>query len=198
MFEAAEDPPRPAGEPASRHLAAARQPAPSTPSTAADQPTIAPTSFPEVTIAFLLAQLGQHAADRLTARIAELDLTPPQAGILHAIAGAPGRSQQALSEQLNLLPSRVVAFVDELEKRELLQRRRNPADRRLYALYLTERGEQVMAELAAVAGAHEEELTAGLTDQQRTVLTELLVTVADHQHLQPAGASGYSTLLRTR
>lgn len=173
---------------------AADQPVASNQSTAATHPV----ESPEAVIAFLLTQLGQHAADRFTGRLAELDLTPPQAGILQAISGAPGRSQQALSEQLGLLPSRVVAFVDGLEKRGLLQRRRNPADRRLYALYLTEQGEQLTAELAALTGTHEQELTAVLTDQQRTVLTQLLVLVADHQQLQPAAAGGYATLLRSR
>src|ERR1700759_5563669 len=102
-------------------------------------------------VAILLAQLGRHSADRFTELIAELNLTGPQAAILRAIAGEPGRSQQALSEQLGLLPSRVVAFVDELEQRGLLQRRRNPGDRRLYALYLTEQGNDLMTRLAAVA-----------------------------------------------
>jgi len=148
-------------------------------------------------VAILLAQLGRHSADRFTALIAELNLTGPQAAILRAIAGEPGRSQQALSEQLGLLPSRVVAFVDDLEQRGLLQRRRNPGDRRLYALYLTEQGDDLMTRLAAVAVAHEAEITAGLTDEQRTTLTELLADLADRRQLGPAGAA-YSPTSRSR
>jgi len=154
-------------------------------------PTSAISTAPTLGIALLLAQLGQHAADRFTARIAELDLTPPQAAILRAIAGESGRSQQALSEQLGLLPSRVVAFIDDLERRGLLQRRRNPGDRRLYALYLTEQGNALMSELANLSDAHEAEITAGLTDEQRSVLSELLAHVADRQQLG-SGRRGYS------
>ena len=141
------------------------------------------SNLPPFSIALLLAQLGQHAADRYNARIAELELTAPQAGILRAIAGEPGRSQQALSEQLGLLPSRVVAFIDDLERRGLLQRRRNPGDRRLYALYLTEQGDALMDELAAVSEAHEREISAGLTEQQRLVLGELLAGLAERLQL---------------
>ncbi|HEU5271398.1 MAG TPA: MarR family winged helix-turn-helix transcriptional regulator [Jatrophihabitans sp.] len=148
-------------------------------------------------IAILLAQLGRHSADRFTALIAELDLTGPQAGILRAIAGEPGRSQQALSDQLGLLPSRVVAFVDDLERRGLLERRRNPGDRRLYALYLTEQGEDLMTRLAAVSVAHEAEITAGLSDQQRAALSELLAGLAERQQLNPGG-SDYSPTSRSR
>jgi DNA-binding MarR family transcriptional regulator len=156
------------------------------------------SNLPTLGIAFLLAQLGHHAAERFTARLAELDLTPPQAAILRAIAGEPGRSQQALSEQLGLLPSRVVAFIDDLEQRELLQRRRNPGDRRLYALYLTEQGEALMTELAELAGAHEDEITAGLTEHQRTVLGQLLATLADRQQLSQDLPPAYSAIARSR
>src|SRR5258708_12764105 len=87
-------------------------------------------------VAFLLAQLGHHAAERFSERIAALDLTPPHAGILRAIAAAPGRSQQALSTELQLLPSRVVAHVAGLEDRGSGERPPTPDDRRQYALYL--------------------------------------------------------------
>jgi DNA-binding MarR family transcriptional regulator len=144
------------------------------------------SNAPSLGIALLLAQLGQLSADRFIARIAELDLTAPQAGILQAIAGEPGRSQQALSEQLGLLPSRVVAFIDDLEQRGLLERRRNPGDRRLYALYLTERGHALMDQLAEVSEVHEQEITTGLSEQQRLALSELLTSVADRQQLDRA------------
>ena len=45
--------------------------------------------------AFLLAQVGAHAAQRFTERIGELDLTPAQVGLLRLVASRPGQSQQA-------------------------------------------------------------------------------------------------------
>ena len=118
-----------------------------------------------------------------------MQLSPQQAGIIRAVGAEPGRSQQALSEQLSLLPSRVVAFVDDLEQRGLIERRRNAGDRRLYALHLTEAGDRLLAELARVSDAHEAEFTAGLTSEQRTALADLLAAVADRQRL-PAGRPG--------
>src|SRR4029450_5226698 len=95
--------------------------------------------------AFLLSQLGHRSASVFAELIASIDLTPPHAGILRAIASEPGRSQQALSGQLGLLPSRVVAYVDELEDRGYVERRRNPEDRRLHALYLTGSGKKSLS-----------------------------------------------------
>jgi len=62
--------------------------------------------------AFLLTQIGTHAAEEFATRVAELDLTPPQAGLLRAIALGPGRSQQALARHLGTPATRLVALVD--------------------------------------------------------------------------------------
>ncbi|MGH2879628.1 MAG: MarR family transcriptional regulator [Solirubrobacteraceae bacterium] len=57
----------------------------------------------------------------------------------------PGASQQAIGERLQIPPSRMVAFVDALEQRGLLERRANPEDRRARALYLTDEGRELLA-----------------------------------------------------
>jgi DNA-binding MarR family transcriptional regulator len=147
-------------------------------------------------VAFLLSQLGHRSASVFAELVASIDLTPPHAGILRAIAAEPGRSQQALSDQLGLLPSRVVAYVDELEDRGYVERRRNPDDRRLHALYLTASGKKVMSKLGELGRAHERLLTAGLDAAQRETLRQLLGIVAEHQgmtlHIHP----GYRMLGR--
>lgn len=145
-------------------------------------------------IAFLLAQLGAHAAERFADRIAGLDLTPPQAGLLRAIAMEPGRSQQAIATQLGIPPSRFVFLVDALEQRGLVQRRRNETDRRLYALHLTAEGEDLMAKLHAVGAAHEEDICDGLTPGQRQALRETLQHIATRQGLTQGVHPGYRRL----
>src|SRR5258708_4992979 len=87
--------------------------------------------------AFLLAQVGAHAASQFAERLGVLELTPPDAGILRLLRKSPGISQQELSSQLRIHPSRLVAILDSLEKREFVERKLNPRDRRLYSLHLT-------------------------------------------------------------
>ena len=147
-------------------------------------------------VAFLLAQLGHHAAALFAEQIATIDLTPPHAGILRAIASEPGPSQQALSARLGLLPSRVVAYVDELEDRGYVERRRNPSDRRLHALYLTAAGKKLMRRLSELARSHEQRMTAALDAGQRDMLRDLLTTVAQDQGLTPHVHPGYRSLGR--
>jgi DNA-binding MarR family transcriptional regulator len=147
-------------------------------------------------VAFLLSQLGHRSASVFTDLIASIDLTPPHAGILRAIAAEPGRSQQALSGQLGLLPSRVVAYVDELEDRGYVERRRNPDDRRLHALHLTASGKKVIAKIGELGRQHDRLLTAGLDAQQRDTLHQLLATIAEHQGLTPHVHPGFRALGR--
>jgi DNA-binding MarR family transcriptional regulator len=149
-------------------------------------------------VAFLLSQLGHRSASVFADLIASIDLTPPHAGILRAIAIESGRSQQALSGQLGLLPSRVVAYVDELEDRGYVERRRNPDDRRLHALYLTASGKKVMTKIGELGRQHNRLLTAGLDAQQRDTLHQLLATIAEQQGLTPHVHPGYGTLGRVK
>ena len=100
--------------------------------------------------AFLLAQVGAHAAARFAERLRELELAPPHAGILRAVVRSSGMSQQALASLLGMVPSRLVPLLDELEERGLLEQRDHAEDRRLYALYLTDRGIKTMAEIGRV------------------------------------------------
>jgi DNA-binding MarR family transcriptional regulator len=144
--------------------------------------------------AFLLAQLGAHAAGRYAVRVAELELDPAQTGVLHLIAREPGRSQQALADRLGVAPSRVVALVDGLETRGLLERRRSTTDRRTYELHLTGEGQVLLQRLRAVAKAHEDDVTTALSAGERLLLVELLQRIADQQGLTPGVHPGYRKL----
>ena len=145
--------------------------------------------------AFLLAQLGAHAAGRYAEKVAALDLDPAQTGVLHLIARRPGQSQQALADQLGVAPSRVVALVDGLEGRGLLARQRSTTDRRTYELHLTDDGQRLLERLRDVAKQHENDVTTALTADERAELVGLLQKIADQQGLTPGVHPGYRRLL---
>src|SRR5579871_718511 len=102
-------------------------------------------------LAFLISQVGSHASGMYAERLVPLKLNPPHTGILVVICQWDGLSQQALGEKLGVFPSRLVQLLDDLEKRGLVERRDNPADRRSYALYLTDAGRQTLDDIERVA-----------------------------------------------
>lgn len=144
--------------------------------------------------AFLITQLGTHAAGLFAQALAPLDLTPPQAGLLRVLAVDPGRSQRALADALGMPQNRFVAFVDALEERGLVERRKNPEDRRLHALYLTPKGLSLLAKVRDVGMAHERRLLQSLTEDEHRQLAALLRRIADQEGLHPGVHPGYRAM----
>jgi DNA-binding MarR family transcriptional regulator len=147
-------------------------------------------------VAFLLAQVGSHASSMFAERLEALKLTPSDAGILRLLGAAAGISQQALSKQLGMHASRLVALLDSLEERRLLERRPNQDDRRLYSLFLTEQGVAMLRQVGQIARLHGEELCSSLSDQEREQLVELLERIAQKEGLVPNVHPGYRRLAK--
>lgn len=148
--------------------------------------------------AFLLAQLGAHAASQFAERLKILGLAPSDAGILRLLRMAAGISQQELAGKLNIHPSRLVALLDNLEKHGFLERRANPDDRRLYSLHLTRTGEHVLGDIGKVAREHQEALLSALSGEERQTLGGLLLRVADQQGLVRGVHPGFQRLAAKR
>lgn len=145
-------------------------------------------------VAFLLAQLGAHAAMRFGERLSAIGLAPPDAGVMRAIAAGPGTTQQALARHLGVMPSRVVALIDRLEQKGLVERVGSPDDRRAYALRLTARGRQALHEIGRIAAEHARDLCAALDEKERHTLATLCARIAEQQGLTPGVHPGYRQL----
>lgn len=145
-------------------------------------------------LAFLLAQLGAHAAMRFGERLSAIGLAPPDAGVMRKIGIDPGITQQALAQHLGVMPSRVVALIDRLEQKGLVERVGSPEDRRAYALRLTARGRQASQEIGRIAAEHERDLCAALDERERQTLATLCGRIARQQGLTPGVHPGYRQL----
>jgi DNA-binding MarR family transcriptional regulator len=144
--------------------------------------------------AFLLAQLGGHAAERFGERIEVLGISPPHAGILRMIEAMPSCNQQTLAKRLGVLPSRMVILIDELAEKRLVKRKRSRKDRRHSELVLTKAGNQTLEKLSKIAAEHEADLCAALTSEERDRLATLCRRIVAQQGLTPDVHPGYRKL----
>ena len=144
----------------------------------------------EEDFAYLLVQLGFHVARQFTERLAPLGLEPRHAGVLFRLAANEGLSQQAIGELIGLNPTRMVFLVDELEQRGLIERRRNAADRRSYALHLTAQGREKLREVRASGSRHQDEIGGSLIRDERVQLTSLLRKLAAEQGITESDFPG--------
>ena len=144
--------------------------------------------------AFLLAQLGAHSAAQFAEKLGVLELTPADAGILRMLRTEAGLSQQQLAGRLQIHPSRLVAILDNLEKRGLVERRAHERDRRLYSIQLTGNGEEILEKIGKVAREHQEALLSALNKEERDSLATLLLKIADQQGLVRGVHPGYQQM----
>ena len=136
------------------------------------------TTGPERSIAFLLSQLGFVASRRFAEVVAPLDLEPAEGGLLRQLAMREGDTQQALAAAMSTSPSRVVALLDQLAAKGLVERRPHPSDRRARSIHLTPVGRAAIGKVAAAGQRHEEAMCEGLSDDDREQLRELLLKLA--------------------
>lgn len=101
-------------------------------------------------------------------------LTPGQFGVLALIQANSGLSQSALGQAMGVDRSTVVAVIDKLEARGLVQRTAAANDRRSNALRLSAEGMKRFAAALKRVYGHEKQITKRLTAAERTQLLNLL------------------------
>jgi len=111
-------------------------------------------------VGFTISSLGFAVSSRFVETLAPLELEPREFALMRAVQQAEGQTQQAIGSSLHIPASRMVAFVDALEARGLLERRSNPHDRRARALHLTHSGTELLLRALARAAAFEQEMHA--------------------------------------
>jgi DNA-binding MarR family transcriptional regulator len=136
-------------------------------------------------VGFTLSSIGYAVSRGFRETLAPLELEPREFALLRAVGVAEGQSQQAIGERLQIPPSRMVAFVDALEGRGLLERRHNPHDRRTRELHLTPAGREMLERAFALAIDFERRLCAELSGEERAQLLELLQRVGTQAGIPP-------------
>ena len=129
-------------------------------------------------VAFNLSSLGYAVSKGFKAILEPFELHPREFAVLRSVAFEEGRTQQALADLLQIPRSRMVAIVDELEARGFLERRPNPADRRVRELYLTDAGQKTLGQAFEQAVAYEQQVGAPLSAAERAQLLNLLERIA--------------------
>lgn len=122
-------------------------------------------------------------------RIAEVGLTPRGWGALSVLDHEGATTQQRLGTCIGMDPSSMVATIDELEAQGLVERQRNPQDRRAHALHITAKGRRTLVAGRKIARRTQEELLAPLNPEERGQLHDLLLRVAQGSPAPGAQAS---------
>jgi DNA-binding MarR family transcriptional regulator len=127
-----------------------------------------------------------HHLDRVARRSSEIALEPTGLRPRHVVALTILREhgampQGALGDALRLDPANLVGLLNELEALGLLERRRDPEDRRRHIVELSPAGDGALAGAEAALASVQDEVLSGLDAEERCTLHALLVRAAARQ-----------------
>src|ERR1041385_4288841 len=126
--------------------------------------------FPEELVgstAFLLKRLGFAAKEHAMRAYEESGLSPYHHAILVALGESSHETQGSIADALGYDRGQLVGLLDELERRGLVERRRDPQDRRRHLVSLTADGKRMLSGLNKVARESEDAFLDPLTGAER-------------------------------
>src|SRR5207244_10303425 len=146
------------------------------------QPRTAP-QLPEELVAsttFLLKRLGFAAKERTMKAYEGTGLHPYHHAILLVLDERSRETQGSIADALGYDRGQLVGLLDELEERGLVERRRDPSDRRRQLVDITPDGKRALKQLRGLAQQLEDDLMSPLEPAEQKRLHALLLRLAEH------------------
>ena len=112
-------------------------------------------------------------------RVKATGLTRPQWLALVRLKRRPGASQSELADMMEIEKAPAGKIVDRMQEKGWVERRPDPADRRINRIHLTERGERTFAAIQPISQATIADALDDLSAADRDRLTALLALVKD-------------------
>jgi MarR family transcriptional regulator, lower aerobic nicotinate degradation pathway regulator len=129
---------------------------------------------------FLLARLGLSFKARALAELEQAGFDAYHYSVLAILGEGARETQSTIADALALDPSRLVAVLDSLEERGLIERQRDPRDRRRHVVRITASGKRKLVRLREIANRLEDDFLEPLDADARATLHLLLLQLASH------------------
>jgi DNA-binding MarR family transcriptional regulator len=128
---------------------------------------------------FLLKRLGFAVKERTMKAYEGTGLHPYHHAILLVLDEGSRETQGAIADTLGYDRGQLVGLLDELEEQGLVERRRDPNDRRRHLVRLTGDGKRMLRRLRALAKQIEDDFLSPLSEKERANLHALLLRLAE-------------------
>jgi DNA-binding MarR family transcriptional regulator len=128
---------------------------------------------------FLLKRLGFAAKERALAAYESTGLHPYHHAILVTLDEGTRETQGSIADALGYDRGQLVGLLDELEERGLLERKRDPQDRRRHVVTMTAEGKRMLKRLRTLAREIEDDFLEPLSEKERARLHALLLELAE-------------------
>jgi DNA-binding MarR family transcriptional regulator len=134
----------------------------------------------------LLTQLSRLVSRRSTPEL--LGQTLKELAALSFLRDYDETTQQALTDGLCIDANYCVLLLNDLESADLVERRRDPSDRRRHIVTMTAEGRAALQRAEAAQQTLEDEMLGALNEEERSTLAHLLRKAIDGQNTGSASA----------
>ena len=121
---------------------------------------------PEFELWSEIRDIYRTALKRLNARLAVENITFPQYNVLLALGRNGSMQMSLLGEHMLVAPANVTGLIDRIEAKGYVRRRRDPHDRRLWVIELTEEGARVYRNISSRFREYARGLGSSLSPQE--------------------------------
>jgi DNA-binding MarR family transcriptional regulator len=139
------------------------------------------------TLPFEIGETAHALRRAFDRRAATLGVTRAQWKVLFRLSRTPGLRQVELADILDVEPITLSRIIDRLEEAGLVERLRDPDDRRAWRLEITTKAQPLIAKLRALAEELMDEAFAGLSEDDLALMRGKLAKIRDN--IAAAGAA---------
>lgn len=125
-------------------------------------------------IGYRMKLLSQLASRRLQERLEPFGLTPFHWVVLCCLWEEDGLATCSIGEKLQQVGGTITGVLDRMEERGLIRRERDPHDRRIWRIWLTEAGKELEEVLPPIAATLLDQAMKGIPEAERERFSLLL------------------------
>jgi MarR family transcriptional regulator, transcriptional regulator for hemolysin len=131
-------------------------------------------------VAWELSETSRMLRRQFNRHAASVGATSTQWRAMFRLSREPGMKQVELADRLDVEPITAGRIIDRLEEAGLVERRRDPVDRRVWKLYLTDKADPIIEQLKIVAERVLAGTLAGISPDEMAVLRSILLRIREN------------------
>lgn len=144
---------------------------------------VPPVSDLTVHLGFWLRMVSNHVSHAFAAKLADKQVTVAEWSLMRTLYGKEPTPPSRLADDMGMSRGAITKLADRLIAKSLIMREASANDGRAQTLALTDRGRDLVPDLAALADRNDAEFFECLTTDERAMLGRLLKSLAERGHM---------------